>query len=179
MSRLKLLILDACVVIQLYELGRWQQVVDQCDIHLSEIVARREVKFDDANGTKIDLEPAIHTRAITLFSVDAVKVEAFRSRFEDSYLGVLDDGEAESLAFLFDVKNDFLISSADKIVYRVLGNMHRGDQGVSLEEILNKIGLTASRLPPQYRREFRERWTQVGFEERLKGLGFKSRDAAE
>lgn len=47
MSRLKLLILDACVVIQLHELGRWQQVVEQCDIHLSEIVARREVKFDD------------------------------------------------------------------------------------------------------------------------------------
>jgi hypothetical protein len=56
-SRLKLLILDACVVIQLHELGRWQQVVDQCDIHLSEIVAQREVRFDDANGTRIDLEP--------------------------------------------------------------------------------------------------------------------------
>jgi hypothetical protein len=58
-SRLKLLILDACAVIQLYELGRWQKVVDQRDIHFSEIVARREVKFDDANGTRIDVEPAI------------------------------------------------------------------------------------------------------------------------
>ena len=112
MSRLKLLILDACVVIQLHELGRWQQVVDQCDIHLSEIVARREVKFDDANGTRIDLEPAIQSKAITLFSIEALKVEAFRSRFDDSYLGVLDDGEAESLAYLFDAKSDFLISSA-------------------------------------------------------------------
>jgi len=178
-SRLKLLILDACVVIQLHELGRWQQVVDQCDIHLSEIVAQREVRFDDANGTRIDLEPAILSRAITLFSVEALKVEAFRSRFDDSYLGVLDDGEAESLAYLFDAKSDFHISSADKIVYRVLGNMHRGDQGISLEEILNKIGLTASQLPPQYRRQFRERWTQVGFDERLKGLGLKSDSPAE
>lgn len=174
MSRLKLLILDACVVIQLHELGRWQQVVDQCDIHLSEIVARREVKFDDANGTRIDLEPAIHSKAITLFSVDAVKVDAFRARFDNSYLGVLDDGEAESLAYMFDTKSEFLISSADKIVYRVLGNMNRGHQGISLEEILNRIGLTTSYLPPQYRREFRERWTQVGLEERLNGLGFKS-----
>lgn len=174
MSRLKLLILDACVVIQLHELGRWQQVVDQCDIHLSEIVARREVKFDDANGTRIDLEPAIHSKAITLFSIDAVKVDAFRARFDNSYLGVLDDGEAESLAYMFDTKSEFLISSADKIVYRVLGNMNRGHQGISLEEILNRIGLTTSHLPPQYRREFRERWTQVGLEERLNGLGFKS-----
>jgi hypothetical protein len=91
------------------------------------------VKFDDANGTRIDLEPAIQSKAITIFSVDAVKVEAFRSCFDDSYLGVLDDGEAESLAYLFDAKSDFVISSADKIVYRVLGNMHRGDQGISLE----------------------------------------------
>ena len=109
----------------------------------------------------------------------AVKVEAFRARFDDSYLGVLDDGEAESLAYLFDAKSDFLISSADKIIYRVLGNMHRGDQGISLGERLDKIGLTASQLPPQYRREFRERWTQVGFDERLKGLGFKSNSAAD
>ena len=109
MSRLKLLILDACVVIQLHELGRWQQVVDQCDIHLSEIVARREVKFDDTNGTRIDLEPAIQSNAITLFSIEALRVEAFRSRFDDSYLGVLDDGEAESLAYLFDAKSHFLI----------------------------------------------------------------------
>ena len=106
MSRLKLLILDACVVIQLYELGRWQKVVDQCDIHLSEIVAWREVKFDDANGTRINLESAVLSKAITLFSVEALKVEAFRSRFDDSYLGVLDDGEAESLAYLFDAKRD-------------------------------------------------------------------------
>ena len=77
------------------------------------------------------------------------RLQAFRSHFDDSYLGVLDDGEAESLAYLFDAKSDFLISSADKIVYRVLGNMHREDQGISLEEILNKIGMTASQLPPQ------------------------------
>ena len=77
------------------------------------------MKFDDANGTRIDLEPAIQSKAITLFSVDAVNVDAFRTRFDDSYLGVLDDGEAESLAYLFDAKNDFLISSADKIVYRL------------------------------------------------------------
>ena len=83
MSKLKLLILDACVVIQLHELGLWQQVVDQCDIHLSEIVAKREVKFVDANGTRIDLEPTILYKAITLFCVDAGKEKAFRSRFDD------------------------------------------------------------------------------------------------
>ena len=75
---------------------------------------------------------------------------------------------------MFDTKSEFLISSADKIVYRVLGNMNRGHQGISLEEILNRIGLTISQLPPQYRREFRERWTQVGLEERLNGIGFNS-----
>jgi hypothetical protein len=50
---------------------------------------------------------------------------------------------------------------------------------ISIEEILSKIGLTASQLPPQYRREFRERWTQVGFDERLKGLGLKSSSSAD
>jgi len=126
-SRLKLLILDACVVIQLHELGRLQQVIEQCDIHLSEIVARREVKFDDANGTRIDLEPAIQSKAITIFSVDAVKVEAFCSCFDDSYLGVLDDGEAESLAYLFDAKSDFNSTNSFKLCLTVGLSIQAGD----------------------------------------------------
>ncbi|WP_146679348.1 hypothetical protein [Pirellula sp. SH-Sr6A] len=75
---------------------------------------------------------------------------------------------------MFDKKSDLFISSADKIFYRVLGILHRADQGNSLEEILSKIGLTASKLPPQGCIEFRKRWTHAGFEERLNGLGFKS-----
>ena len=179
MSRLKLLILDACVVIQLHEMERWDVILQRCDVYLSEIVATREVRFDNANGVLIDLAPAIEAGKITTFNVDEKDIEDFRGRFDADYFGVIDDGEAESLAYLFASKQDFLISSADRIVYRVLGNLHRREQGISLEEILNRLGSTAPNLPRQYRKSFREEWSDTGFQERLRGIGFRSESAGD
>jgi len=178
-SRLKLLILDACIVIQLHEMGRWDAILQRCDVYLSDIVAKREVRFDDANGVQIDLKPAVQAGDINVFAVSEQNIENFRNQFDADYLGVMDDGEAESLAFLFASKEDFLISSADRIVYRVLGNLHRRDQGISLEEILDRLGSTASNLPRQYRKSFRDQWSQTGFQERLSGIGFRSDSASD
>ncbi len=86
--------------------------------------------------------------------------------FDPTYTEKLDPGEVESLCHLLDAPDEFAISSADKIVYRVLGNLDRGEQGISLEEILEAIGLSRP-LQYQFTRAFRERWTQKGFEERL------------
>jgi len=179
LSRLKLLILDACVVIQLHEMGRWDLILQRCDVHLSDIVAKREVRFDDANGVRIDLTSALTSGCITTFSVTEEDIEAFRNRFDADYLGVLDDGEAESLAYLFASREEYLISSADRIVFRVLGNLHRSDQGISLEEILDRLGSTASRLPRQYSQAFREQWSNTGFQERMRGVGFRSDSASD
>ena len=41
MPKLKLLILDAGVVIYLHEIGLWQQVMANCDLYLSRIVAEK------------------------------------------------------------------------------------------------------------------------------------------
>ena len=179
MSRLKLLILDACVVIQLHEMNYWQLILERCDVILSEIVAKLEVRFDNVNGVRIDLNPAIQAGSIQVFAVEKKKIDSFRDQFDAEYLELLDDGEAESLAFLFASCDEFMISSADRIVYRVLGNLHRRDQGISLEEILNRLGSTASQLPRQYTKEFREQWSQTGFKERMRGIGFRADSAGD
>lgn len=44
---------------------------------------------------------------------------------------IVDAGEAESLAFLVHQNDDYRISSGDAIVYKVLGNLNLGDQGIS------------------------------------------------
>jgi len=85
-------------------------------------------------------------------------------------LGDLDDGEAESLAYLTKQPVDFLISSGDAIVYRVLGNLGRRDQGLSLEEILQKIGLGRN-LDWPYSKAFREKYTRGGEVDMIQGKG--------
>ncbi len=84
----------------------------------------------------------------------------------------LDDGETESLAFLINSPEEFLICSADKIIYRILGNLKRSGQGISLEEILQQTGLGVG-LPRQFTKAYREEWSRKGFAEGLGGIGYK------
>jgi hypothetical protein len=86
------------------------------------------------------------------------------------YFEKLDPGETESLAYLLRQSDECWICSADKIVYRVLGNLGRSEQGVSLEEVLNEVGL-GRKLSGGFTRAYREEWTRKGFQEGLGGIG--------
>ena len=176
MPKLKLLILDAGVVIYLHELGLWEQVRDQCDVHLSRIVAEKEVLFEpgdeDGYGQDIDLSPDIKNNKVQVFDVTVTELKEFREQFDPLYLGELDDGEAESLAYMMKQPQDFIISSGDHIVYRVLGNLGQAEQGLSLEEILQKIGL-GRKLDWQYSKAFREKYTTDGETAMIQGRGKK------
>ena len=145
MPKLKLLILDAGVVIKLHEMDLWSAVIERCDVHLSSIVATRESKYhavkEDDWGRDLDLSAEIEARRITVFECSEHEVSKFRSQFDSSYFAKLDDGEAEALAFLTNQTDEYLISSGDAIVYKVLGNINLGESGISLEEILQKCGL--------------------------------------
>ena len=145
MPKLKLLILDAGVVIKLHELELWSSIVERCDVHLSSIVARCESKYHEVKGDDwgrdIDLSADINNRSITIFDFPQDAVYEFKSQFDPSYFADLDAGETESLAFLVHQNDDYRISSGDAIVYKVLGNLNLGDQGISLEEILGTCGL--------------------------------------
>lgn len=175
MPKLKLLILDANVVIYLHQQSLWQPVLDRCEIFLSRIVAEQEVRYyeGDEFDENIDLTPDIDSGACQVFDVGPPELKSFRDRFDLSYLGDLDDGEAESLAFMFSVDGGHTISSADAIVFRVLGNLGEGDRGLSLEEILQKIGQSRGGLPWQYTRVFREKFTAIGQQDMIQGRGRK------
>lgn len=179
MPKLKLLILDAGVVIKLHEWRLWEQVIAKCDVHLSSIVAGREAKYHHADGDDwgqdIELDQAIRDKKIAIFEVLAVDIVAFKNRFDANYFCDLDDGEAESLAYLTGhPKLDLKVSSGDAIVYKALGNLNLVDQGISLEEILQQIGLSRRINEVQYTKAFREQMTAAGSKDRLQGRGVKS-----
>jgi len=67
---------------------------------------------------------------------------------------------------------DFLISSGDAIVYRVLGNMNRGEQTISLEEILQKLGHGRT-VQNRYTKRFREQYTKQGQQDMIRSRGRK------
>jgi len=174
-KKFRLLLLDANIVIELFRLGIWGNLVDVCDIHLSRIVADREAQFfrdEDGQRHDFDLTPYEEAGQINVFGMTPSDLTAFLDKFDPVYFEKLDPGEAESLAFLLNSEPDCKLCSADKIVFRVLGNLHLAEQGISLEEILAQTGL-ARPLRQEFSKTYRELWTRKGFEERLQGIGLR------
>ena len=126
----------------------------------------------DEYGYDIDLSPLIKSGAIKVYDVSVSDLKTFRNQFDLLYLGDFDDGESESLAYLVKQSPEFLISSGDAIVYRVLGNLNRGEQGISLEEILQKLGLGRA-VTNAYTKRFREQYTKLGQQNMVRGVGKK------
>jgi hypothetical protein len=175
-TNFRLLLLDANVVIYLFELGIWEAVMNRCEIHLARSIVEEEAIFwEDGQGQRINIDWSRYdgSGGVYVFDVSVSELKAFYDSFDQIYLEKLDLGESESLAYLVNNEDEeYLISSADKIIYRVLGNLGLGEQGISLEEILDKLGMTR-RLSHEYSKKYREKWTKKGFEEQLHGFGKK------
>lgn len=145
-----------------YRIALTQAVRDECKF------------FERPNGAheRIDLTAEIDVGEVELIEVTTREFARFQARFDPGYVERLDDGECESLAYLTQNTNavECAVCSADKIVWRVLGNLHLREHGISLEEMLSACGLTAA-VPAHYSKAFREEWTRKGFTEGLQGIG--------
>ena len=175
MKKLRFLMLDACVVIKLFELGLWRQLCDQSEIILADTVVAEEVQFyldEQAERQEIDLSHDIRDRRVSVVSVGVDTLKRFFDRFDPVYAERLDPGEKESLAYLFSSNDPCVICSSDAIVFRVLAWTNRQDQGLSLEEVLQAVGLGRA-LPEEYTKRSRPRWTQQGQQDMIRGIGIK------
>ena len=172
MKKPKYLLRDANIVIKVYELGLWEKVVDQCDILLSKLLVDESRYFEDEDGQcfPIDLTADITAHRIRTFDLSASELSQFRARFNPTYFEKLDPGESESLAYMFNSSDPCRICSSDGIVFRVLAQFQRGEDGLSLEEVLNQTGL-GRKLKYQYTKAFREEKTRLGAEENIRRFG--------
>lgn len=170
MSRFRLLLLDANVVIYLFKLGLWNEIIDLCDVHLAATVVDECDFYKDELGDfrRIDLNPYLEKGVITKFEVPLEKIIAFRAEFNEKYKCDLDDGETESLTFFLESKDEYTICSADHIVFQLLGSHFRSEQGISLEELLGKLGKT-KKVDYQFTKDFREKCSRSGFADGIQG----------
>ncbi len=173
MSRSRLVILDANIIIYLHEIDLWQRLLDRYEVILSRTVAEHEAIFYEVGEERheIDLTTAISDGRIQVVDILAADLLKFRSRFDPLYLEGLDPGETESLAYLLLCpEQQIMICSADKIVYRVLPHLGLTERGISLEEMLSQSGLGRA-LPFPYSRAYREHWARRGEQDWISGVG--------
>lgn len=176
MKKFRLLLLDANVVIVLCKLGQWDLVLEKCEVLLARTVFEMEAVFyEDKEGEKVylDLEKDCKEGKLQVVDVATGQVASFLALFKPLYLGDLDPGEAESLAYLVNATEQHFLCSADKIVFRVLGALNREDQGLSLEILLQQIGLTARNLGQEFSEAYRLHWTRRGQQEAFLGQALR------
>ncbi|HSW02208.1 MAG TPA: hypothetical protein VLI39_18740 [Sedimentisphaerales bacterium] len=171
MKRLRFLLLDAGPVLKLFELGLWEEFIARCDVSVCRtVVGEAQWASRGSEDVCIDLDAYERDHRIRIEDVPLSRIKAFHDRFDPSYRDRLHDGEKETLAFLCDTSEDWLVCAADGGVFRTLGLLGRGPQGVSLEKVLAEIGL-GRRLDWQFTEEFRHRYTVMGQRDAIQGGG--------
>jgi hypothetical protein len=174
MPKFQFLLLDAGIIIGAHELGVWDQLIHQCRITVTRTVKEEaDFWYDEHNvGHEIDLNRDVEAENIKCIDVPLSQVNNFCNEFGPTYLDRMDPGEAESLTHLFYSKEEWQIASADSHVFKVLGFLGLGERGISLEEILNQVGLGRA-VHSKYSRMFREKYTTMGKQDGITGIGSK------
>lgn len=168
--RSRLLLVDTCVILEAYLLEIWHTLVNECRIAVPKTVVDETVQegrhYDEFD---VDLENQIATDQIESPSLDAPDLQIVRNTCGPKFTGEIHDGELECLACLLeDQSGNSIICSSDAVVSRYLGWIQKPDQGISLEEILNKLGIRRGlKLAPKLTKSFREKYTAQGFQEAL------------
>ena len=162
MKKFQFLLLDAGPILKLFELGLWERFIDTCDVTIARTVAESEVLYIQEGLEKQHIEYGLRSYEqsghIKIIDAEPHQIAAFQQKISGFEVHA---GELETLAYFFSSHEDWLVSSGDHVGYQVLGFLGKGEKGISLEEILQQIGLAKS-LEYWYTKKFRERWTHQG-----------------
>jgi hypothetical protein len=170
MKKFQFLLLDAGPIIKLFSLGMWDEFLKHCDVTISRIIAEDQVLYTEDGCQHIDLNSYEKQNHIKFLDVGPDIAKRFHDKFNPLYKAIIHDGEKETLAFLCSASEAWQICASDGAVFRVLGLLGKGTQGISLEEILTEIGLSR-KLEWQFTKKFREVYTQKGQIDATQGQG--------
>ena len=166
MKNFQFLLLDAGPIIKLFELGLWEKFIERCDVTIARTIVEEAVHTGQRGSLgyiDFPFEKAAEQGRIKIIDMALPTIQSF---LRDSTIGIkyaIDPGEAETLAFLANSSEDFILCTADGPVFSALGFLDKAEKGISFEEILQKVGLTPSqKLEWWFSKKFREKYTQMG-----------------
>lgn len=157
MTKPKLLLLDANVIIECHRISVWNPLIEKAEIIVPSIVASDEVLFSEKGKITeaIHLPSLISNGQIQEFIVDIDDYAAVDEALSKFPIGEIHAGEKEALAIMHFKKigDDYKFSTSDKSAIYALCALGLSDVGVSLESILKMYGLTK-----QVKREFSDEY---------------------
>ncbi len=165
-TRPKFFLLDAGPLIELHRLGIWERVVGRAELVIPSIVVEREAEFwdsEDGERKPIRLEPLIASGVIRKVEVDAAQVLETAALYDASIADSIHAGELEALTILrcWEGAERPSFCTGDRLATIALCLLGFSSLAVSLEELLERVGLTA-RPRPQFCRDKMRRWVEEG-----------------
>jgi hypothetical protein len=171
----KLFLLDADVIIALYELGIWGKLLEAADVAVGATVVHTEALFysKSAGGIPedINLPRLVSEGRILELSATVEDIQQVRGFFKPGTNASLHDGEIEALALLASGRaGGRRFCTADQAAIQALAMLGLSANGVSLEAILGLTGLQRS-LPHQYSEASFQRHIGLGQTRHIQGEG--------
>lgn len=176
---LRLLLLDACVVIECYEVKVWERLVTKSEIVIPSTVINEAQYFRSSNiqsiPQSIDLQRLVGEEIIKEASATIQEIAKLKGCFDCAFINDIDPGEIEALALL-QIKycNTHKFCTGDGNAIKAAAMLGLSSSIISLEEILNSLGLT-KKLKKEYRKEFCKRHLKIGNQNLITGFGLSKK----
>ena len=171
----KSVLLDACIAIEAYEYGVFEQITSSYRLAFPSVVVRREAKYFGSVSTgqlnPIRLSPLVKSGTIIELAASADQLADLTDQFDPVFNQRIDDGEHEALALIFSgTCPDYMFCTSDAQAIHALAMMGLSERGISFEELLQMIGITKS-LDAQYCKSFFDDKLKEGQQKRIQGEG--------
>lgn len=160
----KLVLFDANIVIEAFELGIWYNLIEKVEVYIPSIVAHDEAKFVRKETGRIpeeiNLSRLIEDGRIFEISAEMEEMIQLNNIFDDLFLEGIHDGEKEALAILYARKeHDLFFCTADAMPIKGMAMLQLSEIGISFEQLLKSIGM---------KKKLRFHFTEEWFKKRLK-----------
>jgi hypothetical protein len=170
---LRIVLLDADVIIDLHKFGIWDIVAKRNDILIPSTVLRSEAYYyKDESGFKHSIDLLNEEgETFTEVSVTVEGILSFRHMFERFIEEELDPGETEALKILND-RDDCYFCTCDKVAIKVISLLGKQDQGLSFEQLLKSSGIT-KKLEKKHNEKYFRKYLDEGSQLRIQRFGLK------
>ncbi|MFA7578457.1 MAG: hypothetical protein WC002_10370 [Candidatus Muiribacteriota bacterium] len=150
MKKLKLILIDACCIIELFKTKKFEIILDNFHVYISETVLN-ETKYYRINNEKfeINLNQYISSEKIKILNASSIELDKLTKKIPKGYfwsVGSQDLGEMESLTIL-EQNKDYKFCTIDQIALKVAVIIGLENQLISYEMLLQKANISNKNIP--------------------------------
>jgi len=168
-------LIDACAIIDICEVGWWDRIVRACELVVPSYVVEEADYYVGPEGWRevIDLDSYVCGGKVAMLRAAPDEMLTLRDVFTRTKLEAIDPGEAEALALIHVGQADgHLYCSTDGHAIECLALMGKSEVGVSLQALLSRLGYTLPQgAPRKCCQDFFDYHLRMGREQRIRCQG--------